>query len=251
MLENRNSPTTYVNEERYAGVDVPAFATRDAEPDWVEVASDGRYSWHDHRAHWMQSVAPFGKSVGDRIVEDRIGLIVDGVEVDVEVISTWQPEPSPLPAIGGAAAALTLAAVAVFRWRATRAWMLVLAPLATLAVVAGVAQYTSLPSETGPRLVWIALPIIAVVATIAAVVSESRTATLAAHGAALIAAVQLVVWGLVKRDGLTAAIVPTSAPGWFDRLAVAGALVGGVALVALALVALFGPQPRPGEPVSA
>jgi hypothetical protein len=47
------------------------------------------------------------------------------------------------------------------------------------------------------------------------------------------------VWGFVKRDGLTAAIVPTDAPFWLDRFATASALVGGVLLAGLALWSLF------------
>ncbi|MEP6299688.1 MAG: hypothetical protein ABJ382_20395, partial [Ilumatobacter sp.] len=104
VLENRNAPSTYTNDDRFGGAVPPANATVDAEPDWEEVASGGRYSWHDHRAHWMQTIRPAGKQVGDQIVEGVIPLVVDGSEVDVTVISTWQPEPSPASAIGGAAA---------------------------------------------------------------------------------------------------------------------------------------------------
>ena len=59
---------------------------------------------------------------------------------------------------------------------------------------------------------------------------------------AMIAAVELILWGLVKRDGLSAALIPTDAPGWLDRFATTFALVGGVAIAGLSLWVLFGPD---------
>lgn len=249
ILENQNAPSTYTNDDRFGGGEIPANATREAVPDWLEVGSGGRYSWHDHRAHWMQTIRPAGKQVGDQIVEGVIPLVVDGTEVDVTVISTWQAEPSSVPVAAGAGIAVALAGFAVWRRRAGSEWSVAAVPLAVLALVAGSAQFASLPPETGPRLVWVALPAIAAIAAIAAIVGEHRSAMFLAQGAVLVAGVQLLVWGLVKRDGLTAAIVPTGAPGWFDRFATAGALVGGVALSALALWALFAPPPR-AEPAT-
>jgi len=244
VLENQNSPSTYLNDDRFASVDPPPNADADAAPDWQEVASDGRYSWHDHRAHWMQPIRPAGKQVGDQIVEGVIPLVVDGAEVDVTVISTWQAEPSRVAAIAGALISIGLAGFATWRWRSRTTWMVSVVPIAAVALVAGVAQFTSLPSETGPRLAWIALPVIALVAAVAGAVGEQRSALFLARGAVLVAAAQLLVWGLVKRDGLTAAIVPTGAPGWFDRFATAGALFGGLMFGAFALWTLFAPPPR-------
>jgi hypothetical protein len=245
VLENQNAPSTSTNDDRFGGDSPPPNATRDAEPEWKQVASNGQYSWHDHRAHWMQTIRPAGKQVGDQIVEGVIPLVVDGDEVDVTVISTWQPEPSPVPMFAGVVVALALVGFGVWRWRAGQRWTLLVAPLAAAAVVAGVLQYTSLPSETGPRLVWILLPAIAGFAALGAGVAEARGADFAARGAVLVVGVQLAMWGLVKRDGLSAALIPTDAPGWFDRLVTAGALVGGLALVAFALWTLFGPRPAP------
>jgi hypothetical protein len=58
VLRNANSPATYVNEERYGGVDIPASASADAKPRWEQVAGDGTYEWHDHRIHWMSTIDP-------------------------------------------------------------------------------------------------------------------------------------------------------------------------------------------------
>lgn len=241
VFENQNAPSTFINDDRYGGAVPPARATADAEPDWKQVASNGQYSWHDHRAHWMQAIRPIGKQVGDQIVEGVIPLVVDGADVDVTVISTWEPEPSPLAAVAGAVGGLVLGGLAVVAWRSRRGWALAVLPVAAIALVAGVLQFVSLPSETGPRIVWWVLPAIALVAAIVGVVADRRHATFVARASALVGGVQLVVWGIIKRDGLTAALIPTDAPAWLDRLSTASAVTAGFTLTALALWTLFAP----------
>jgi len=237
VQENRNSPTTYQNEERY-GADAPEFATPDADADWVTVADDGTYAWHDHRAHWMQPIRPAGKAPGDRIVEQVIPIVVDGDEVDVTVISTWQSEPSLVPAVAGVAIGGLVVAGAAWLSRRTPTWPVALLPVAAIAAIAGWWQYLSLPSETGPRLIWPLLPSIAVVASASAGLLGRRS-PFAAVAAGLVAGSQLAIWAFVKRDGLTAAIVPTDAPQWFERLALTSAFTVGVGALVIAGVQLF------------
>ncbi len=56
---NHRSPTYYLNDDRFAeGVEVPPGATPKATPDWREVDRTGRYTWHDHRIHWMAHTVP-------------------------------------------------------------------------------------------------------------------------------------------------------------------------------------------------
>ena len=242
VAENRNAPTTYQNLSRY-GSDAPAGADPEAAPDWHQVASDHRWAWHDHRAHWMQDTRPLGASPGDQILEAVVPLVVNDAEVSVTVASTWQPAPSAMPAWLGAIAG----GLAALGWWATRrrghpamAWLV---PPAALALAVGAWQYLSLPSETGPRLVWWALPAVAVVCAIAATLLE-RARGFWADAAMLLVGVELAIWGWVKRDGLSAALIPTDAPGWLDRFAVAAAFTSGVGFAALALWALFGAGQR-------
>ncbi|HEY7708016.1 MAG TPA: hypothetical protein VH968_12690 [Gaiellaceae bacterium] len=58
VYRNGNSPATYLNEERYAGVPVPEEATPKAAPRWERVADEPAYEWHDHRIHWMSRSDP-------------------------------------------------------------------------------------------------------------------------------------------------------------------------------------------------
>jgi hypothetical protein len=250
VWENRNSPSTYLNADRLGGGGVPDTATADAEPDWTRVAGDGNYSWHDHRAHWMQQARPFGSGPGDQILESVIPLVVDGVDVDVTVISTWQPAPSPIPAITGFVVGLGLAVAMWFLHRANRSVAVVAAtmPVAILALVIGTWQFRSLPPETGPRLVWWVLPLVAVVSASVGMLAAKRSKTFVADAATLLVGVELAIWGFLRRDGLGAAIIPTNAPGDLDRLVTAMALSSGVAVAVLALWWLFRPRVAVSDP---
>ena len=264
VWENRNSPSTYLNADRLGGGGIPDMATADAEPDWTKVAGDGNFSWHDHRAHWMQQARPFGSGPGDQILESVIPLVVDGVDVDVTVISTWQPAPSPIPATIGFVVGLGLAVAAWFLHRADRRVAVVAAtmPVAILALVVGAWQFRSLPPETGPKLVWWVLPLVAVFSASFGTLAANRSKTFVADAAMLLVGVELAIWGFLKRDGLGAAIIPTNAPGDLDRLVTAMALSSGVAFAgpgALVVVPSAGAGQRfqgadgltaPGPPVS-
>ena len=250
VLENRNAPTTYTNESRYGGDEIPANASSTAEPDWTLISDGHRWAWHDHRIHWMQRSRPLGASAGDQILEAVVPLVVDGSGVDVTVISTWQPAPSPSPMwLGGLAGVALTAGLWLLRGRAGRLSLL-LVP-AALALVVGGWQFLSLPSETAPRVVWWLLPAIAVICAVVAATAELRGQVFVARAAAVLVGVELLLWGWMRRDGLTAAIIPTDAPGWLDRFAVAFAIVGGLGVTVTMLWELFRPRigaPRIGTP---
>ena len=86
VRENRASITYFTSRERM-GAEVPAGITKSSPPEWVVVADDGDYSWHDHRSHWMNNFRPPARRPGDIILEGNIQLR-DGREVDITVTST-------------------------------------------------------------------------------------------------------------------------------------------------------------------
>lgn len=55
---NLNSPAHYLNEDRFAKVDLPARADEQAAPEWKRVDRSGSFEWHDHRMHWMGAERP-------------------------------------------------------------------------------------------------------------------------------------------------------------------------------------------------
>jgi hypothetical protein len=58
VFRNANSPATYLNEERYGAVAVPASASKRSAPRWERITDDNDYAWHDHRIHWMSKIDP-------------------------------------------------------------------------------------------------------------------------------------------------------------------------------------------------
>ena len=58
VLRNTRSPATYLNDERFGDVSLPAIADPKAAPEWEEVAQKEEYEWHDHRIHWMSRALP-------------------------------------------------------------------------------------------------------------------------------------------------------------------------------------------------
>lgn len=234
--QNRRSYATYYNEERYGRTDVPDVVDNDAPPDWEHVGSGGTWAWHDHRAHWMGTEPPIGLEPGDSLPPQVVPIVVDGVPVDVEVRITLLDAPSLAPVVFGAVVGLGLAALGVLLGPATTGLVMLL--LAGAAFAVGLGQYLSLPPETGPMLTWWLLPAIGVASIVAAIVTYGRSRfTLLAL--TLVAAAQVLIWGLQRRSGLTAAIIPTDLPDDVDRFVTAAALAGALAIGTATIARLF------------
>jgi hypothetical protein len=233
--ENAASPSKYLNEERYGG-DLPAAADATAPPDWRVVADDGSYAWHDHRTHWMNPQPPPGLGPGDQVAEGVVPLVVDGVEVDVTVKSVWQEPPSPIPVTAGLIVGLALAGLVFTRWRHQAAWVIV--ALAGAATSLGLTAYLSVPPETGPIWSLWVLPATSLAVAGSVVVRQGRGGVVdrQRNMLLLLAALELVAWGMVHWDWLWPAIIPTSAPFWLDRfgavVVLAGSLGSAAAVVA-------------------
>jgi hypothetical protein len=237
VQENRASASWYVSRSR-GGTELPADFDENAAADWHTVATGGQYAWHDHRTHWMSEGRPPGKRPGDVVLRQDVALLVDGSPVTITVESMWMPAASTVPAWLGAAGGLLVGVLAGFaarpRWRGAPALA-----LAVLATIVGGWQFRGLPAETGPQVVWFALPAIATLSLAALCALQWRRAVaLSAHALRLLAGVNLVLWGWARRDGLGKAILPTDAPGWMDRGATTAALSAGAVLVVAGLVAL-------------
>jgi hypothetical protein len=245
VAENRRSPATYYNEERY-GAEIPSTASPEAEPDWVDVADGGSFAWHDHRAHRMEDFPPLNAHRGDQILDGVIPILVDATPVEIHIASTWMPAPSPVPAILGALGGVAGVVAGVWAWR-SRSSVRVLAGgvvgLGLLATLTGAVQFRSLPASTGPVVTWWLLPLVGtVLAATGSVSPPPWRSALVAVGAA-----QLGLWGLGRRSGLFAAILPTDAPFWLDRAVSAAALVGGLGAAAVATVAMVDEVRRPAS----
>jgi hypothetical protein len=228
--ENLRSPTRAENESRYGGSSSGgSAASAGGESQWAQVASDGSYAWHDHRAHWMSPQPPTGER-GTEVLTGVVPLQVDGTDVRVSVAVFWEPAPSRVPLVGG----VLIGAFAVLIALSARqrvAWVLAI----TGAAAAGIGwwQYASVPPETGPSSIAWLLPAIAAAS---AVVAVTLGRSLVSHALVVLAGLQLVLWVFVRREGLTRALLPTDAPFWLDRgVTAAAAVVGAAGIIAGAL----------------
>lgn len=241
---NRRSFATYYNEDRFGRSEIPDdIVDNEATPEWIEVGSGGSWAWHDHRAHWMGDDPPIGLQAGQSLPLGVVPIVVDDQPVQVGIITTLQDEPSPWPAAFGLVAGLLIVMVGVRMGPATTTLSSLILSLAALVV--GIAQYTSLPAETGPLVTWWLLPASATACSIAVIMLYGRSAMIQSALVAL-AGLQLLVWGAARRTTLTRAVLPTDLPFWFDRVVTASTLTGGAVLVIAALRQMF-PTGAPAE----
>lgn len=267
VRQNDRSPSRWLNDDRFGEAAIPPEATASAEPVWEVVADDGSYAWHDHRAHWMNTARPIGAEPGDVILEAVIPLDVDGEPVSVEVRSELLASPSPLPAVLGAALSAIGGLVLLARWRrragssaegaspiagsvGSLAVLALVSAVAALATYAGLAAVQGLPSEAAPGPILWLLPLVAGLVGLVAIYL-ARTDRLAppmrvlvVQLALVLASFELLLWAWLRREALLRALIPSDAPGWFDRGVVAAAAAAG--LVALAAAAATITERRPG-----
>lgn len=242
--QNRRSFATYYNEDRFGRVEIPPIVDNGAAPDWERVGRGGAWAWHDHRAHWMGAEPPIGLEPGDSLPAQVVPIVVDDVPVSVEVRTTLMPAPSRVPVIFGIVIGLGVAFLGVRLGPATTG--LVMLFVGGAALIAGVAQYRSLPAETGPLLAWWLLPAIAVVAVVAAIATYGRSRFLLL-GLTALAAAQTLTWALQRRTGLARAIVPTDLPADLDRFITSSVLAASFVVAAATLRRLFA-TPAPSSP---
>lgn len=237
--ENQSSPARALNQSR-DGTDAGPPLDADAKPRWVDVATDGRWAWHDHRIHNMASTVPAAAHTpaGNKWA---VPLTVDGTDVTVSGRYRLRDAPSPVPwMILGAAAAVIVVVVGRAVAPITAAGSaLVLAGAGAL--VTGVFERGASPpgAPTSPLIV--VLPAIAVVAGMIVVVQRGRVlrAVLAMLGAATAGG-----WALVRAGVFVNAELPTSLPATTDRFLTAVAL--GAALGVAVVVARSGALAPPG-----
>ena len=243
---NQRSPAKYLNDDRYANVELPAEADASREPRWETVATDGTYSWHDHRTHWMSPTPPGSVLSGGEgstvpIFDWVLPLAGDGGQGRIIGTLTWVPSASGAPWAIVAFLALLVAAVAAFRLRpALQAVVLLI--LAMLALVAAIAAIASQPPEGRVYGIDVVGPPVAV-ALAAYAAFASRSSEQAGSRFVLIGSVALAVWGALRIDVLTRPILPTLLPYGLDRM-ITAIVLGGATGLAVGIVAAITWQNR-------
>ena len=242
VVENRRSPSTWLNQDRYdSDVELPSFVDYQAPPQWSVVAEGGAYAWHDHRSHWMSRTRPPGTEAGDQVLEATVPILVDGETVTITVASYLLEDPPWWPSALGVVLSGVLAAAGLRGGRLPLAVVGVLTSGAALLL--GAVAFRSVPPETEPeRLLWL-LPLVGLLAALALVVVRNRLATTVyLDGLSVVTGATLVAWTVTRADALTRALIPSDAPASVDRLVIAGAIVAGLVLAARGLYGLVRPE---------
>jgi hypothetical protein len=239
--QNDESTAAVANANRYG------HSSRTPHPDraprWRTVGHGGTFVWHDHRIHWMSTLAP-GSLLRDRIVDMggprgtwTVPVVVDGQTHQVVGELRLLEAPSSVPwlvligvilAAAAVLAGLVLGSGRTWPYQVVSCWAIV---VAATACVVGWDAWRSIPPAAGRNPFQFVVPVAALLgATVAgALQGRVRLAGFAASGAALIG------WGWLRLPGLSHAVLPTSAPFVIDRLATAASLGTGLAIAVVIL----------------
>jgi LPXTG-motif cell wall-anchored protein len=88
---NERSPALYLDENRFAEVQVPAIANAKAPPKWKTFDHSGTFIWHDHRMHYMSPAVPaMVKDQSKKKVFDyAVPISVDGRKGEIDGTLFW------------------------------------------------------------------------------------------------------------------------------------------------------------------
>ena len=121
---NTNSEAYYLNDDRYADVQVPKGLG--SSPHWKVIDKTVRFQWHDHRMHYMSPTVPPQVTDQDRktrIFEWKVPVTVGGRQGAIAGTLDWVPLPKsslPVGLIWASAAALIVLLLGVFVVRRRR-----------------------------------------------------------------------------------------------------------------------------------
>lgn len=99
---NLNSPSHYLNEDRFADIEMPERADKDAEPDWEQIGENGIFEWHDHRSHYMTKGTPpqvEDESERTKVFDYTIPMEVGGEPATIHGTLFWAGRDSDVPVI--------------------------------------------------------------------------------------------------------------------------------------------------------
>nr|HNH87644.1 transmembrane domain-containing protein [Solirubrobacterales bacterium] len=117
VFVNLNSPAYYLNEDRFAAVEVPKRADAKAAPDWKQIADNGTFEWHDHRSHYMGTGTPSqvtDESKETKVFDYVIPIEVGGEPAKINGTLTWVGTGSKAPVIPFVILGLAIIAAIVF-----------------------------------------------------------------------------------------------------------------------------------------
>jgi len=221
VVVNESSDTFRTSKSRYgSGTKPEGSASKTNDESWVVAARNGTYLWHDHRVHWMSPAAP--QPIDDRGLVQRwtIPMTIDGRATLVSG-SLYQRD-----APGSWWWLLAVPAVTVGFVLSRRAAPGTFAGAGALFAVNGAFMYWGLPSEARTAPGMLALGLLVVIVSVAAVILRQHREIVDALVTS--AAVALLVAVVIDRGTVTNRFVPGLGDCVVVRLVVP--IVAGLAL---------------------
>jgi hypothetical protein len=247
--ENQRSQTTYINQNRYgsaATVQIPVDATianATEHPEWKTVDTNGRYVWHDHRIHYMTpsikpTIIPGTRRVAIGERDDGrwvVRLTVDGTPT--QIVGELLKEPAPNGVVPWLLVALVATLLGATGWllrsRAGRVAAGALVVAGALALLSGFRELAVVPAQAGGNPIAVALPAIAIVIALLALVLRAAAGR---SIAVLASAAALSVWAVLRVPSFDKAVPLGDLAPALTRQISAGALGAaiGAAVAAIA-----------------
>lgn len=103
VYRNVRSPATYLNDDRFGKVDLPARADPKAQPEWEQVSPRETFDWHDHRIHWMSPMLPptveVAKDEKHHVFDWAVPATLSGEPFTIAGSLDYEPPPGGNPTI--------------------------------------------------------------------------------------------------------------------------------------------------------
>lgn len=101
VYRNARSPATYLNDDRFGAVTVPASSDPNAEPEWEQVSVRESYDWHDHRIHWMSKTLPPAVQAAEdephHVFDWTVPVRLDRQPLTIAGSLDYEPPPDDVP----------------------------------------------------------------------------------------------------------------------------------------------------------
>jgi hypothetical protein len=229
---NTRSPARYINQDRFGITQIPPTADAQAEAEWEQVGTGGRFSWHDHRTHWMSPDLP-PTIAGDRaevVFPWSLEITINGIETEIRGELLWFPNVNPVgPLLVGFLGILPLLA---YRRHRVRSVAVTAAVFAAIALFVSIVQFAATPGFDRGAPADAVIPVVGIGAAVAAL--WLRESTIRSWAAVELAGISLLWWAGTAAVAITAPVLPSALPVSLERAAVSVAIWIGLGLAVIA-----------------
>jgi len=234
---NTKSPARYINQDRFGITEIPPTADAQAEAEWEQVGSGGRFAWHDHRTHWMSPDLP-PTIAGDRaevVFPWKITITINNVETEVRGELLWFPSTNPSgPLLVGVLGVLPLLA---YRRGRVSSVAISATLFATMTLFVATVQFAATPGFDRGAPIDLAVPVLGVAAAVTAL--WLRDSSIRSWTAVTIAGSATAWWAFTTMTALTAPVLPSALPTGIERASVSLSMWVGIGVVVIAVSELI------------